>query len=117
MRLLCRLTELLGGFIGLLPRFLARPVMYVIAFVYFEWKCLLAVFLPSVLAGALAPYLIDNLPPGESIPAVVVLAALVVALWWQWWRAEGFGERISKLEDEVEEVTVYVRADGNMIED
>jgi hypothetical protein len=68
--------------------------------------------LPSVLACALGTALVDDLPLRESVPAVLVLAALVVAVWWQWWQTEGLRERISKLEEKVDDF--YEILDGRI---
>jgi hypothetical protein len=111
-----RLLEGLEDFIVLLPRFLARPLGSAVAFVYFRWDWLIPVLLPSVLAGALLPMLAFDLPPTESIPAVLVLAVLVAVVWRQWFQMEALRDQLRTLEDESDERTVYEDGDGNIIE-
>jgi membrane protein implicated in regulation of membrane protease activity len=111
-----RLMEGLEDFINLLPRFIARPLGSIVAFVYFDRDWLILVLLPSVLAGALLPVLAFDLPPTESIPAVSVLTVLIAVVWRQWFQMEALRGQLRTREDELDGCTVYEDAEGNIIE-
>jgi len=60
----------------------------------------LPIFLPTMLVGALLPVLVAELSSADSIPAVLVLLAVV---WRQWFQMEALRDRLQTLEDKLEE--------------
>jgi type II secretory pathway component PulM len=76
---------------------------YVAAFVYCAlWKWFVPFTLPALLAGILGFELVNSMPREKGIAAAVILMSLVAIAWWQWWQTEGLRERISKLENAVD---------------
>ncbi len=74
----------LEAFITFLPRVIARPICAAIAFLYFQWKLLLTLMLPTVLVGVPGPPLAYDLPPQESILALLLIVGLLVIAYVQW---------------------------------
>lgn len=91
----------------LLPRFLVRPLLCAIAFVYFGRDGFMGIVMPAVLGGALMPVLLYGLPLTESIPAVLGVAALIGMVWRQNERVLKLREQLKALETETEEQTTY----------
>jgi len=60
--------------------------------------------LPCILVGGIVPFIVADLPPTESIPAVLVLAGLLVIIWRQWFQMEALRDELRDAEDELDYV-------------
>ncbi len=71
-------------------------------------KPLLTLMLPTVVAGALAPSLAYDLPPQESIPALLLMAGLLFIAYWQWGEVQHLRAGVHDLDEaQFEEDTEY----------
>jgi len=97
----------LEALLDALPRVIARPIGAVIVFLYFRWKALIALTVPSVVAGALAPAIAQQLSPQEAALTLLALCWLVALAWWQWCDADLLRKRVHELETELEGIAEY----------
>jgi hypothetical protein len=100
-----------------LPRLLARPISYVIVFGYFRWKLLLVGAVIACSSGSVGLMCLDDLPSGESIPALLILTMLSLFALWQWNEASHLRERLHSLEEDLgEEELEYEYPNGDIVE-
>lgn len=117
MALPYRCLALVEPLLDRMPSPLARPIGYVIVFVRFQWKLLLVGTAIAFSAGTVGMMFWDDLPRGDSFPALLVLTALSLFALWQWNEASNLRERLRSLEEELrEEELEYEYPHGDLAE-